>query len=232
MKSICFINKEKFFKLVPDEFDLYEYVMKTINGGSTWVQIAESSGYHINGIFFIDASTGYHVGANGRIFKTINGGMSWTQLVSGSTADLYFPFFVDQNIGYVLPNLKTIDGGLTWHTFTQPGEQSSINSLFFTDSNTGYIAGNNYPNGSLTLKTSNGGSTWIDISNHLTQDLLSLHFPSKNVGYAVGSDGTMLKTNNGGSVWTKVAINTSNTLNSVWFTDDSKGYSVDELGYI
>lgn len=232
MKSMCFITKDKIFELVPDEFDLYEYVMKTINGGSTWVQIASSSGYHINGIFFIDAATGYHVGDNGRIFKTTNGGMSWTQLVSGSTDNLYLPFFVDNNVGYVLPNLKTTDGGLHWQKFTAPSLGSEINSIFFTNNNIGYIAGNNYPYGALSMKTSDGGSTWIDLSNHLTQDLYSLHFPSKSVGYAVGDAGTILKTENGGASWNKLTINATEKFNSVWFTNDSKGFAVNGIGYV
>ena len=93
---------------------------------------------------------------------------------------------------------------------------------------------------SLILKTTNGGISWAGQDFYIN----SIHFPNKNVGYAVGwgsggggiGDGIIVKTIDAGENWTvqtldtNVSINT--TLFSVHFPDTNTGYIVGANGTI
>ena len=54
--------------------------------------------------------------------------------------------------------LKTIDGGTTWTTLSS-GTTNDLNSVYFTDANTGYAVGDT----GTILKTIDGGTTWTAI---------------------------------------------------------------------
>jgi photosystem II stability/assembly factor-like uncharacterized protein len=101
------------------------------------------------------------------------------------------------------------------------GTNNNLNSVYFTDANTGYTVGDS----GTILKTSNGGAYWEIKSSGVTSNLYSVHFPSISLGYAVGEGGIILKSSNGGENWSSQnAIITSN-LNAVYFTDDNTGYA-------
>jgi photosystem II stability/assembly factor-like uncharacterized protein len=59
---------------------------------------------------------------------------------------------------------------------------------------------------------------------------MSVHFPSANVGYIVGTGGVIFKTINGGSTWTQQTSPTTNQLNDVCFTDELNGWAVGSAG--
>ncbi len=51
------------------------------------------------------------------------------------------------------------------------------------------------------------GKTWRQASHvPVSQTLTAIHFPSKNIGYAVGQDNVILKTEDGGENWTLIHI--------------------------
>ena len=79
------------------------YVWKTIDGGSNWVQVYfPSTSDSTNGgykLFFVDANTGYNLGASydctgvgGKLFKTIDGGSTWNKelIPRDSILGMYF----------------------------------------------------------------------------------------------------------------------------------------------
>jgi len=69
-----------------------------------------------------------------------------------------------------------------------------LNSVYFTDENTGFAVGDN----GTILKTTNGGINWLTQNSGTDVILLSVHFPTVDTGYAVGVGETILKTVNGG----------------------------------
>ena len=75
---------------------------------------------------------------------------------------------------------------------------NTINSVWFTDDNSGYIVGRR---GTIS-KTMDGGTTWTGLKSGILYDLMSVFFTAPNIGYAVGNYGTILKTINGGANWT------------------------------
>jgi len=89
-------------------------------------------------------------------------------------------------------------GGTEWVVMTLP-VSGTYNSLYFTSTTTGFIAGQwgtgNLP---LIMKTANGGSTWVEQPLVEVGILNSIFFVDSDIGYACGRVGLMLKTINGG----------------------------------
>lgn len=121
--------------------------------------------------------------------NTANG--QWITLNSGTINTLNSVYFPAADTGFAVGGqgtiLKTTDGGANWiKQIVDSG--TSLEGVFFTDVNTGYIAGWGYGSGlyrSIILKTIDGGITWTSqIFDSLT--LECIHFPSADTGYAAG----------------------------------------------
>jgi hypothetical protein len=93
---------------------------------------------------------------------------------------------------------KTTDGGINW--FNLPFVSSSqLRNLYFLNPNTGILIGCNSETGyGCILKTIDGGITWNAYNTGIQVWLNSVHFPTNDTGYAVGTNGIILKTTNGG----------------------------------
>jgi len=109
------------------------------------------------------------------IIRTNDGGVTWYNVTPGNLADagyLVYTDFFDANTAWVqfpdmnkYPNggtlYRTVDGGLTWETFTTP---FSGGSLHFVDANNGWMMADlGVGAGSMAVsifQTSDGGKTW------------------------------------------------------------------------
>ena len=106
--------------------------------------------------------------------------------------------------------LFTNNAGNTWASQYLGGDYK-LNSIYFINSNTGYIAGgysNYYPPYyvfyySKIYKSTNGGVNWNLIYgfNNEQSELMSIKFITSSIGYSVGTNGTLLKTTNSGLNW-------------------------------
>jgi photosystem II stability/assembly factor-like uncharacterized protein len=235
IKSIFFLNSETGYTagIVP----YYSgFVYKTVDAGTTWtVKLGEGVyNFMLSSIFFTDANNGYAVGGDyksGAICKTTDGGTTWThQYVSNQLNSVCF---TSLNTGYIVGAmhtlggiiLKTDDAGATWSEQFPP---EGLNSIFFINASIGYAVGYN---GSI-VKTTNGGTNWVVLSNKISNDLSSVFFVDENTGYAVGLDGIIIKTINGGATWNVLSSGTTKNLYSVFFTDANTGYVVGAGGII
>lgn len=77
------------------------------------------------------------------------------------------------------------------------GSTNNFNSIFFVNSDTGVVVGEN----GAILKTTDGGSNWSVITSGTTETLNSVKFPSDSISYIVGNNGTILKSTDGGDSW-------------------------------
>ena len=85
------------------------------------------------------------------------------------------------------------------------GLTDNFNSIYFSDSNVGFV-------GTTTggiYKTTDGGTNWLSKLSGTTSGLYAIRFLDKNTGYAVGSNSTIIKTSDGGENW--VPVNTGTT---------------------
>jgi photosystem II stability/assembly factor-like uncharacterized protein len=130
---------------------------------------------------------------------------------------------------------RTTDSGLNWNftAFYLNTNEGRATGVDFTDLNTGYVSASVWDGTGAIAKSTDGGSNWI--STMFTNPLWSIDFPisgASQVGYAVGSQGTILKTYNAGANWQPQISGTSLRLNKVYFKDFDFGFAVGENGII
>jgi len=102
------------------------------------------------------------------------------------------------------------------------GTTNHLNSVFFTDENTGYAVGEN----GTILKTTNGGDTWILQNTSTNNDLNSVFFINEDIGYAVGHYSTFLKTIDGGANWnndSNLFFTNFHNLKCIFFISENTG---------
>ena len=207
-------------------------LIKTTDKGSSWTSKLE--GYGLLDIYFLDGSIGWTVGLNGTIFRTTNGGNDWTQLDNDFNFHFEKVYFADENNGYIIGKnyfLKTTDGGVSW-TSEQPTDHI-LQSMFFINADTGWIAGNE----GVILKTTDAGSTWEyqQMNGTAYGTLTSLCFIDENTGWASGSGldingGIILKTTDGGNNWVLQHNGYNRFIYSVFFSNSSSGWAVGDEG--
>lgn len=132
-------------------------------------------------------------------------------------------FFVDANTGYIGGGgeiLKTTNGGDNWIIVATSGHQCS--DIFFTSPDTGYYVreGN-----SQVYKTVNGGYNWNGYGININRTMYSIHFPSKNTGYAGGEQGFFCKTTDAGLNWDTLSLYYTGSVNCTQFLSNDVGYA-------
>ena len=196
-KSVYFTDAETGF-IVGEHDDgdppVYGFIMKTVDGGSTWSNPNESMSQYA--VHFPDPNTGYSVGFGG-ILKTTDAGLTWILNLSLEPSGETFTsvYFTDVLNGHAVTDLGTIyrttDGGATW---TTQAKGIYLSSVYFPDPGIGYIVGKS----GLILNTIDGGTTWTNQNSATDKNLSSVFFTDTNTGYVVGDSGIILKTTNGG----------------------------------
>ncbi len=221
LKSVFFVSADTGYVAVEAGS-----ILKTVNGGTNWVHVG-------NGpekcLFFLTSKKGFGTYDN-YIISTVNGGVNWNSCYTNpNISDIVSLNFPDKKHGYAaawgqdIDNyvIKTNNGGTSWDTiYKYSGNFANFESIFFTDSMTGYVA---TENGNI-LKTTNCGSSWtitpIDLVN--TVAIASIYFPTADTGYAA-TDIQVYKTTDGGSTWNGLPQYFSPSLYSIFFTDTKHG---------
>lgn len=72
---------------------------------------------------------------------------------------------------------------------------------------------------------------WFQQNSGTSNILLSVHFPSRDTGYAAGA-GIILKTTDGGSNWIQQNSGTSDFIRSIYFPSTNIGFAVGDQGII
>jgi photosystem II stability/assembly factor-like uncharacterized protein len=114
------------------------------------------------------------------------------------------------------------------------GTTRNLNSVYFTDSLTGYCVGDS----GVILKTINGGSSWNILFGNNDIVWHSVFFPSRDTGYVAGfrlsdTNSLIYKTINSGLNWNANAFISSHAhLRSLFFTANYTGICVGDNGTI
>lgn len=217
LNSICFLNSSTGYAS-GGVYWSHGTILKTTDGGNTWSALVNASPNFLKSIFFTDVNTGWVAGDNMIFFKTTDGGSSWNTVNPGLWYSQFKSmFFVNSTTGYFACSerwdeylLKTADGGDTWEQ--KPLYSGDINSIFFTDENTGYVA--TYPG---LAKTTDGGDSWEYPFIFGYSLFLGINFIDVNTGWGVGYNGITYKTTDGGDNW--LSEWTTQTPNSGGFID-------------
>ena len=207
-------------------------ILKTINGGSNWVQQSTNTSKNLIKIQFLDTDIGFAVGDYGTILKTVDGGQNWNSLSGGNTKLLYdVEFPVNSTTGYVSGesgNLaRTTDGGSTWNSIGS-FSKDIMAMCFPIDNLVGYVA-TKYER---IYKTTDGGINWElkHDGNSPASYMYDILFPfDSQTGYALSSNGgvnnsKILKTTDSGNSWTITNAGTTSDLYSISFPTQQVGY--------
>jgi photosystem II stability/assembly factor-like uncharacterized protein len=124
--------------------------------------------------------------------------------------------------------IYTNNGGETWHwTHTGVTNKTYWRSVFFTDSNHGWVAGYK-----TIAYTTNGGASWLQWYDAGTNYFEDLYFINSSTGWAVGYNGTIYKTTDGGLSWNPQSSGQTANFTQVHFADASNGIVVGQGGTI
>lgn len=210
------------------------YVLKSIDSGSSWVQI--STGYFgsFNTVNIINETT-IIISSSNSLVKSTDGGNTWNSLEIPSTT-VNKTVFTTALIGHAACDngrmFKTIDGGVSWYTtMTSNVIPSDFFNIYFINQNVGF-ATQEHDN---LYKTVDGGETWTLIPD-ISSAIYNFSFINENDGYAVGDSGVIFKTTNGGLNWSsagfQVGLIDNSSLYGVHFLDSNKGFATGARGRI
>jgi len=204
-------------------------VHKTMDGGKNWVRLNTGVNNAMNKLLFLDAYTGWALGASSTVIKTTDGGMSWVSQTSGIGAGLNDISFPDANTGYVVGQngilRKSTNGGGTWQTITS-GVTGTINGVSFVTPNLGFFAASN----GVIRKTTNGGTSWQTVYTG-TEFLKDIHFLDANNGIAM-SVTRFLITSNGGTSWTPVDTDPLHILLRMQLINNNLGFAINDANQL
>ena len=252
IKKFNFLNDYLGYAIAFDHTSNSEVIVKTTDGGLSWVTIPSINLSEFMDISFISDSTGFSVYrdmtnsiAPMRIYKTIDDGINWVDISPDTTntgMGNSVLQFLNENIGFWgVDNVlyKTSDGGNTWDTTFMNNE--AIMSMDFIDANSGVIGTwdrSFFYSGSI-YTTHDGGNTFDIYNLNLYNSVIhSVNYTNNNTIYASCTDDWfssgrspfICKSLDNGNSWDSIPVDTFNiqsaTLNAVDFTDELNGLIV------
>jgi photosystem II stability/assembly factor-like uncharacterized protein len=112
-----------------------------------------------------------------------------------------------------------------WITLNS-GTSQNLNSIYFTDSQTGYACGA----GGTVIKTTNAGQSWAPLVSGISAELKSIAFINAATGFICGYSGTIIMTTNSGLNWSTVSSGSTNHLFGISFANSSNGICAGNSG--
>jgi serine/threonine protein kinase len=227
LNSICFVDDSTGFACGAGGI-----IIKTTDGGSTWLNIGDSSGIELYDVKFISPEKGFTVGEKGLILSTVNGGRTFQKINSDTSNSLFKIIFLKNKItGFIVGAhgtiLKTNDAGTTWLSSDSPTSEL-LYSISFADNEDGIITG---WNGTI-LKTSDQGKNWAEEKKISDSYLRDVCFDENNIGIIVGGAGEILRSNDGGKSWNKINSNSFSGFHTVYFSHNHTGFILGNKGEI
>lgn len=209
-------------------------IVRTVNGGTTWVESTPFSTCNSYAVHFVSADSGWVAGSCG-IYFTSNGGLNWTLQTAGNGKTLNDIFFHNRMTGWAVGDemtiLSTVDGGANWtvDTLTSVVPGNPLLAVYFRDATNGWIGG-----GEKLHFTTDGGLNWTQGSSMLIDWIHSIDFGDNNAGVAAGMGGSSTNTFNWGTNWNfNGSITTNNeTIYGVDFSTPTSVYAVGQNGLI
>lgn len=166
-------------------------VMRTEDGGESWVRVAVPSKTELYHLDFVGDNYCWIVGDGGLILASTDGGANFFKQKSGTDKDLYNVDFRDEKEGYAVGSkgtiLRTEDGGNFWRS-VRTSFASTFMRVDFADDKNGWIVGYD----GTILRSNDKGKSWVKQESRTADRLYGLYM-TKKYGYAVGGNGVILQ---------------------------------------
>lgn len=186
-------------------------IHRTLDGGTTWVQQANSPGTYFRAVAFMNEQVGFagnigpdyfpNVSDTHPLYRTVDGGNSWvdvTSTISGPVPTGICAIevvneqviYAGGRVGGPATIIKSTDGGNTWSGSGLEPLCAMILDIHFRSPDTGYVftgtSLNVASSSARILRTTDGGSSWTTVytSNRPFELMWKASFPSPMVGYA------------------------------------------------
>ncbi len=203
-------------------------ILRTIDGGETWIRMNTGSTAAMYRLHFVDAFTGWAVGNSSTVLKTTDGGQTWVTQTSGVGAGYNSIHFPTPQVGFVVGQngivRKSTNGGAFWTTI-QSGS-ITLRDVWFVNQNLGFYVGNS---GAL-FRTTNGGGSFQSVYSG-SDFLKEVWFADEQIGYAMSSN-KLLKTINGGNSWTSYDAEEGQIWLRMHWVNANTGYIFGDLNLI
>ncbi len=184
LKDVCFVDENTGW--VISAVSSTSNVYKTSDGGASWTLDLVNSTSDFEDIDFFDANHGVVCGGGVGvvdIYYTTDGS-TWTKapvpVLGGfnyTRSDARAVGFADVNTVYITGwgssvgmqpsiQLKSLDGGATWTFLVQPEQYRTycnLNAIYIKDGQNGMSVGGAAYDGSVIVRTTDGGQNWIPI---------------------------------------------------------------------
>ncbi len=179
----------------------YGDIYRSTNSGSTWSNIkpntSEQGGWVTPFALAPSTPATIYIGYKS-IYKSTNNGTKWTRMgVNSSTGPsiraiavapnsasvVYYSFDADLTTAGMMR--KSINGGSSWTTLTNPTNVGRVASIAIdnTNSNNVWVTVSGYNAGQKVFKSTNGGTSWTNVTGTLP------NIPANSVVYSNGSNG-------------------------------------------
>lgn len=206
----------------------------------TWEIISKPVSVDLQKVYYLDSLHIWAAGDSGTIIFSSDKGYSWQVQNDGLANSIQDIFFLNNTTGWAVTwildginyqslILKTSNGGISWEQETYPIENIIIRTIFFIDSNYGWVGGDPAEFG----YTSDGGRNWNPVNfDTLAQNyhpIRQIKFSNFNYGFAVGGSidlvGTVCFTNDSGKTWKAYQV-APDIFDDFIFTDTSNVLSL------
>lgn len=127
------------------------------------------------------------------------------------------------HIIFLLPSVALFGQWTVIDTSKTHSSGVSFTDGYFFDDTTGIVVGGINGTG-VILKTTDAGESWSKTT--VSSSLLAVHFPSRDIGYAVGYNKSIFKTIDGGATWSyqNAPVNSLFWAYSVFFINNDTGF--------
>ncbi len=205
LKDIHFLNRDTGYAVGSQGG-----IIKTINGGVSWLQQNSGINPTIRGVYFVTPNYGFACADSGRILKTLDGGMNWIQQNSGTVNNLIDVHFASPKMGLVVGTGKVLftnDSGNTWQSKTVPLLGSiTLRSVMYTSLSTAWVCGDPKSGApGVVYHSLDSGNTWTAYSNTSAPNGKGFNkvvFNSVLSGWLFGQNGIITHTiDSGKSTW-------------------------------
>lgn len=176
----------------------------------TWKKITTPSMPVYSDSYFLDANTGWLVGAKGSIMKTADGGKTWTSITTSISEDLKSVYFINSTTGFIASPTKLYKSTNGFSTFTTLDITGAISTtsgywtIYFADAQKGWFLSSS-SSAAKVLQTVDGGTTWTVGVNHTTGNLqvIKIFGASSGIVAGGGSGKCDIYYTKDGATWTK-----------------------------